>query len=64
MPGVHAGVDAGDGIATIYDAVRAACGLEPARVAASAVDDRPRLTEPWFCCAEPTGAQLGRLDPV
>jgi radical SAM superfamily enzyme YgiQ (UPF0313 family) len=23
------------------------------------VDDRPRLTEPWFCCAEPTQAQLG-----
>jgi hypothetical protein len=21
--------------------------------------ERPRLSEPWFCCAEPTGAQLG-----
>jgi hypothetical protein len=21
-------------------------------------DDRPRLSEPWFCCAEPTAAQL------
>jgi radical SAM superfamily enzyme YgiQ (UPF0313 family) len=23
--------------------------------------ERPRLTESWFCCAEPTGAQLQRL---
>jgi radical SAM superfamily enzyme YgiQ (UPF0313 family) len=25
------------------------------------VRDVPRLTEPWFCCAEPTGAQFGSL---
>ncbi len=33
---------------------------EPARRLRSAwpVDERPRLTEAWFCCAEPTGAQL------
>jgi radical SAM superfamily enzyme YgiQ (UPF0313 family) len=23
--------------------------------------ERPRLSEPWFCCAEPTGDQLGAL---
>jgi hypothetical protein len=23
--------------------------------------ERPRLSESWFCCAEPTGAQLRRL---
>jgi hypothetical protein len=22
---------------------------------------RPRLTEPWFCCAEPTAGQFGPL---
>jgi hypothetical protein len=21
----------------------------------------PKLTEPWFCCAEPTAVQLGQL---
>jgi hypothetical protein len=26
--------------------------------------DVPRLTEPWFCCAEPTATQLGTLDRV
>lgn len=25
---------------------------------------RPRLTEPWFCCSEPTEAQLAPLDPL
>jgi hypothetical protein len=24
--------------------------------------DRPRLSEPWFCCAEPTTVQLGAFD--
>lgn len=28
------------------------------------VEARPRLTEPWFCCAEPTGAQLGALSAI
>jgi hypothetical protein len=23
--------------------------------------ERPRLTEPWFCCAEPTAGQFGSL---
>jgi hypothetical protein len=32
-----------------------------------APDDRPRLTESWFCCAEPSGAQMAAVrahDPV
>ena len=41
---------------------RVACDLAPARFAPDAFDDRPRLTEPWFCCAEPTVAQLGRAE--
>jgi hypothetical protein len=28
---------------------------------ALAPDDRPRLTEAWFCCAEPTDAQFRAL---
>ena len=45
----------------IRRAALAAAGLEPdeAGPAAGPVAERPRLTEPWFCCAEPTEAQLG-----
>jgi hypothetical protein len=48
---------AGDDIPTIYQALRAECGLAPVDVAVGT--DRPRLTEPWFCCAEPSADQLG-----
>jgi len=58
-----------------YDAVRAAAvqtlgagrgaaiAPEPdARLrSATAAHDRPRLTEAWFCCAEPSGAQMAAL---
>jgi hypothetical protein len=27
-------------------------------------EQRPRLTEPWFCCSEPTAAQLAPLAPL
>lgn len=33
----------------------------PVLVAAGAGEGRPRLTEPWFCCAEPTAGQFGPL---
>jgi hypothetical protein len=38
----------------------------PARGAASVgpPGDRARLTEPWFCCSEPTEAQLAPLLPL
>jgi len=53
---------AGDDDVAIYQAIRALCDLPPAAVAARAPADRPpRLTEPWFCCAEPTALQLGPL---
>ncbi len=53
---------AGDDDVAIYQAIRALCDLTPATVAARAPADRPpRLTEPWFCCAEPTAVQLGPL---
>jgi hypothetical protein len=52
---------AGDDGTTVTNAVRAACGLAPVVPAASAFS-RPRLTESWFCCAEPTALQLDPLD--
>jgi hypothetical protein len=51
------------GLVAIYREVCAAAGLEPPAVS-DTVRDVPRLTEPWFCCAEPTALQLGTLDPV
>jgi len=63
------------GAVDAYQAVRAACtsALDPARAPAPAVlpglaapmapDDRPRLTESWFCCAEPTTAQRSAVAP-
>jgi hypothetical protein len=59
-----------------YDAVRAAAmsvlGTSATWEAAApppddglrsplAADDRPRLTESWFCCAEPSGAQMAAV---
>ena len=32
-------------------------------VSAGPAGERARLTEPWFCCSEPTGAQLAPLAP-
>jgi radical SAM superfamily enzyme YgiQ (UPF0313 family) len=58
---VETAVEAGDGTSAIYDRIRVTCGLEPARIDASSIHGRPRLTEPWFCCAEPTVAQLDRV---
>lgn len=46
---------ADDPIPETFDAVRVALGLEPVHAADAPV---PRLSEPWFCCAEPTQAQL------
>jgi hypothetical protein len=33
-------------------------------VSAGPEGERPRLTEPWFCCSEPTEAQLAPLAPL
>ena len=58
---VEARLAAGDSTAAVYQAVRAVVGLDPV-----VVDERraalvPRLSESWFCCAEPTAAQLAPL---
>ncbi len=56
---------AGLTFARIRTAVREAAG-EPVVLEAEAIpmgssEERPRLTEPWFCCAEPTEDQFGPL---
>ena len=43
-----------------YAAIRETCALEPADVSMPRVE-RPHLSEPWFCCAEPSEAQLAPL---
>jgi radical SAM superfamily enzyme YgiQ (UPF0313 family) len=45
---------AGDGELT-YESICAEVGLE---IEIGEVEDKPRLTEPWFCCAEPTESQF------
>ncbi|MGH8302288.1 MAG: hypothetical protein ACRET5_12560, partial [Steroidobacteraceae bacterium] len=60
-----AGEPAGVTFARIRAAVREAAG-EPALaeievIAMGSSEGRPRLTEPWFCCAEPTEDQFGSL---
>ncbi len=48
----------------VRDAVLESLGRPPAdraRVLATVRADVPRLTEPWFCCAEPTDLQLSTL---
>jgi len=50
---------ADDPISVVYDAVREACGLAALGLDPTLSDAIPRLTESWFCCAEPTALQLG-----
>lgn len=51
---VESGADAPAG--DVFNALRARVDLPPVDVAD--VIDAPRLSESWFCCAEPTAAQL------
>jgi hypothetical protein len=44
---------------TVYGAIRDAVGAPPVDVT-SVTTGRPRLSESWFCCAEPTERQLQR----
>jgi hypothetical protein len=54
---VEESVERGEPITETNACVRAAVGMSPVALAGF-VTDRPRLTESWFCCAEPTGTQL------
>jgi Radical SAM superfamily len=58
---VEARLAAGDSTAAVYQAVRAVVGLDPVDVDERQAALVPRLSEPWFCCAEPTAAQLAPL---
>jgi radical SAM superfamily enzyme YgiQ (UPF0313 family) len=55
----------GQTFSRIRAAVRQAAGqtdcYEPQAIDIGTTEARPRLTEPWFCCAEPTEGQFGPL---
>ena len=44
----------------IYEQVRELVGAAPVDLS-SCTTDRPRLSESWFCCAEPTSSQRETL---
>ncbi len=49
---------------TIYTATRKACGLDNSPLPYKILSNSaaiPSMSEPWFCCAEPTLEQLSRL---
>jgi hypothetical protein len=52
-------VEAGGDTVELYALVREAVGAPPVDLS-SITTGRPRLTESWFCCAEPTELQLQR----
>jgi hypothetical protein len=56
---VAVGADSDDGTVMLYDRVREAVGAPTADLS-HVTTGRPRLTESWFCCAEPTDLQLTR----
>ncbi len=55
--------DSAEEIAVTFGRVAAAAGATPHMRSISSIagPDRPRLTEAWFCCAEPTTRQLSLL---
>jgi hypothetical protein len=57
---VEAGTEKRADTVTTYERVRAAVGAPPVDLSGS-TRGRPRLSESWFCCAEPTNAQVVRL---
>jgi hypothetical protein len=56
---VAALIEADEDPRELYARVRAAAGAPPVDLTSATVG-RPRLTESWFCCAEPTELQLQR----
>jgi hypothetical protein len=49
--------DSDDDPVAVYGRIRAAAGASPVDLA-GVTTGRPRLSESWFCCAEPTELQL------
>jgi hypothetical protein len=58
---VAAEVDSVSTFRTLYRAVADAAGASAGAADLGDVEPRPRLTEAWFCCAEPTDIQLAAL---
>ena len=56
---VEDAVATGQDMVATYNAIRERCGLAPVLVDEAAAHRIPRLSEPWFCCAEPNAVQLG-----
>ncbi|MEX1009616.1 MAG: CUAEP/CCAEP-tail radical SAM protein [Acidimicrobiia bacterium] len=54
---VEESVERAEPITDTYARVRDTVGIPPVSLV-GCVTDRPRLTESWFCCAEPTDTQL------
>ncbi len=52
---------AGDSAIDIYNSIRTACALPALVINPEAFTTVPRLSEAWFCCAEPTSAQLAPI---
>ena len=50
--------------AAVAATIRRAAGLTTEVPQVPWAAERPRLTEAWFCCAEPTAGQLGALRPA
>ncbi|MDA0238898.1 MAG: CUAEP/CCAEP-tail radical SAM protein [Proteobacteria bacterium] len=45
----------------LWEAACQACGIAPLQPAVKAHGWTPRMSEPWYCCAEPTSDQFSRL---
>jgi len=58
---VAAEVDSVSTFGTLYKAVAHAAGRPTALPDLGDVEPRPRLTEAWFCCAEPTDIQFASV---
>ncbi len=58
---VETSLSGGASIPAVYARVRERLGLPPVAVDEARAAAVPRLSEPWFCCAEPTAAQLAPL---
>ncbi|CAN5813387.1 CUAEP/CCAEP-tail radical SAM protein [soil metagenome] len=60
--GISLGTGQRDTLTRMTEAIAAAAGIPiPMEPESTGPPDRPRLSEPWFCCAEPTGSQLDAL---
>jgi pyruvate-formate lyase-activating enzyme len=58
---VEAAVSAGASTPAVYGQLRERLGLPPVPIDEARAAAVPRLSEPWFCCAEPTATQLAPL---